>query len=250
MNSARIWASSSFFSKGPAHRFDIGFALAPFEVNFSLDGAIGFRIELLEGEVFEFPANARNAQAMGQGRVNIETFPRHVLSHFGRQGIQGSHVVQAVAKFDEHDAHVVDHGEEHFAKIFDLIRFARIEGYVFDFAHALDEIGDVVAKAMGDLFARRRAVPDGVVQNPRGHGCGVLVEFREDAPHLEGMRDIGLARLAEVMPMCFVGKMKGAGQKFDIAIGMALEGMLEKFVKGEIICEGLFGLRGHSDLPP
>ena len=142
----------------------------------------------------------------------------------------------------------MDHGEEHCAKVFDLIRFVRLEGYVFDFAHGRDEVGDARAKVLRELFGRCRAVPDGVVQNPRGQGFGVLVEFREDAPHLEGMRDIGLAGLAEAVRVCSASKVKRTGQKFDIALGMALEGVLEKGVKGGRACKGLCGLRRHGDV--
>src|SRR5271163_421184 len=80
-------------------------------------------LEIAEGEVFEFAADQAHAQAVGDGRVDIERFAGDALLALGREIFERAHVVQAVGEFDHHHADVVDHGEEHLADVFGLAVF-------------------------------------------------------------------------------------------------------------------------------
>jgi hypothetical protein len=58
---------------------------------------------------------------------------------------------------------------------------------------ALDQLGDLVAEQLGDLFLGDRGVLDHVVQQGRDDGRGVQPVFGEDARHLDRVGVVGVA---------------------------------------------------------
>ena len=80
---------------------------------------------MLEGEVFKFAAQVAHPEPVRDGREDIHRFLRDALALFRLQELQRAHVVQAVGEFDEHDAHVVNHRQQHLADVFSLLLFAR-----------------------------------------------------------------------------------------------------------------------------
>ena len=70
-----------------------------------------------EGEVLELPLDRRDAQAIRERRVDVHGLTRLELAAVGREGRQGTHVVQAVGELDDDDADVLAHGEEHLAEV-------------------------------------------------------------------------------------------------------------------------------------
>jgi len=74
----------------------------------------GNRIHVAEAEVFELAANLAHAQAVRDGRVDVERLSRDFLLAVGRQVFQGPHVVQPVGQLDHDDPDVVDHRQHHF----------------------------------------------------------------------------------------------------------------------------------------
>ncbi len=182
-----------------------------------LDGVlhlvVGDGIDILEREVFELAANFAHAQAVRDGRVDVERLAGNLLLPRRRQKFQGAHVVQTVGQLDEHDADVVHHGQHHLAHVLGLRLFRRGEVDLADLGDALDDVRDLLAELGLDLVDGDRGVFDGVVQQAGGDGRGIELHLGQNGGDLQGMRQVrlaGLARLALVMlQRKFVGFLDG-----------------------------------------
>ena len=114
----------------------------------------------------------------------------------GERKFEGAHVVQPVGKFHHDDAHVVHHGQQHFPDVFGLARFGGEQVQPVDFRDPFDERGDVRAEALGDALRGDARVLDYVVQQRGAKRGDVQLHVREDVRDFQGMRKVGVARLA------------------------------------------------------
>ena len=138
-----------------------------------LDLVVGDGIDVLEGQVFEFAADFAHAQAVRDGRVDVQRLARDLLLPLRREKLQGAHVVQAVGQLDQDDADVVHHGQHHLAHVFGLRFFGRGEIDLADLGDAFDDVGDLLAEFGLDLVDGDGGVFDRVVQQAGGDGRGV-----------------------------------------------------------------------------
>ena len=133
-----------------------------------LDGVlhlvVGDGIDILEGQVFQLAANLAHAEAVGDGRVDVQGLARDLLLAVFGQILQRAHVVQAVGQLDEHHADVIHHGQHHLAHVFGLRLFRRGEVNFADLGDAFDDVGDLLAEFGLDLVHGHRGVFHGVVQ--------------------------------------------------------------------------------------
>jgi hypothetical protein len=141
---------------------------------------VGEGIGVAEGEVFEFAAELAHAEAVGEGRVDVEGLAGDLLALLGLEVLEGAHVVEAVGELDDDDADVGDHGEEHLADVLGLVIFAVGELDFVELGDAFDDVGDLLAEALFDLFGGDVGVFDGVVEEAGGDGGGVHLELGED----------------------------------------------------------------------
>ena len=80
-----------------------------------------------EGQVLQLPFELLDAQAVGQGRVDVECLLRRpALLPVGHDGDR-PHVVQPVGQLDDEDTPVVGHGHEHLPDRRSLLRLLRVE---------------------------------------------------------------------------------------------------------------------------
>ncbi len=212
--------------------FDVVFAEALGEQAFNAGeelfafGAAGFDsgVELLpgdgvdpaKGQVLEFPAQFAHAEAVSEGRVDVEGFARDRALALGLEVLEGPHVVQPVGELDEDDAHIADHGEEHFANVLGLAVFAIGELDFLDLSDALDDVGDLLAEALGDVLGGDRGVFDGVVEEAGGDGGGVELHLRKDEGDLKRVKDVGLAGGAELAFVMFEAELPGLANDVDV----------------------------------
>ncbi len=90
--------------------------------------AVVLRVEVLEGEVFQLAADAAHAEAVRDGREDVEGLLRDAAALLGLEVLERAHVVQAVGELDEHDAHVVHHRQQHLADVLGLLLLAATGG--------------------------------------------------------------------------------------------------------------------------
>ena len=133
---------------------------------------------------------------MRNRRINFERFRRDATPLAARHVRQGAHIVRAVGQFDQDDAHIARHGQQHFAKGLSLVFFARVELQFVQFGQPIDQFGDRRAKPFNQFYLGYAAVFQRVVQQRSHEGLGVELPFSALRCHRNGVGDIGLAVVA------------------------------------------------------
>ena len=87
----------------------------------------------LETEVLELGLDFVETQAVGQGGVDVQGLACYLVLLVGGLRLEGSHVVESVADFDEDDPYVVAHGEQQFLEVLCLCRGMVAEDASTDF---------------------------------------------------------------------------------------------------------------------
>ena len=136
----------------------------------ALDLGVLARMQGREGEVFELPLDAVDAQPMRQRRVDLERLLGLLDLLLLAQVAERAHVVQAVGELDQDDADIFGHRHDHLAVVLGLLLFGRGEADLGQLGDAVDEHGDLVAELLPDLFDRGVGVFDHVVQQGAGDG--------------------------------------------------------------------------------
>ena len=184
-----------------AHFFDHFLAVAARRFHRLRQYPVTIRIQVVKTQIVQFLIKAVQSQPIGDRRVNIGGFLRDAPALFRRHGLQRAHVMQAVGQFDQNNAHVARHSQQHFAEIFRL----RVDfGLEFDFVelgNAVDQFRHRFAELLGNLFLGRRRILYHIVQQ-RGHqSLRVQMPLRQDAGHRYRMGNISFAAFAKLSAM-------------------------------------------------
>ena len=196
--------------------FEEDFAFAAEGIDFVGELLVGEGVGVAEGKVFELTAELAHAEAVGERGEDFEGLAGDLLALLGGQMLQGAHVVEAVGELDDDDADVGDHGEEHLADVLGLVIFAVGELDFVELGDAFDDVCDLLAEALFDLFGGDVGVFDGVVQETGGNGGGVHLELSEDEGDLEGMDGVGLARGALLTFVLLEAEGPGFADDFEV----------------------------------
>jgi hypothetical protein len=94
--------------------------------------------------------------------------------------------------------HIARHREQHLAEALGLQVLARVELDLVELGNAVDHLCHRPAERRLDLVLGDRGVLHHVVQQRRGEPLRVDPPLRQDARDGERMRDVRLARLAEL----------------------------------------------------
>ena len=78
---------------------------------------------MAEGQVFELALDASHAEAVGDGRVDLHRLLGNRQPPLLGQELERAHVVKAVGEFDQDDAKIADHRQQHFAEGLGLLLF-------------------------------------------------------------------------------------------------------------------------------
>ena len=168
---------------------------------------VGFKVE--EGQVLEFPFNGAHAQTVGQGRIHVHGLAGLKQATVLTQGRKGAHVVQTVGKFDDDNANVFGHGEEHLAQRKRLLLVHAIDFDVGELGHAIDELGHRIAKQAGHIGKRGLGILDGIMQQRGAHHIAVHLEIGQNDGHLDGMVDVHLTRATLLVAVLLGSKAVG-----------------------------------------
>jgi hypothetical protein len=157
------------------------------------EDAIAHGVERAEGKILELVLEGVDAEAVGDGREDVEGLARDAVALVRRHHPERAHVVKAIGQLDEHDADVVDHRQHHLLQVGRLLLGARIEVQMGELAQAVDEARDRLAEFLLDVHPRDVGVFQHIVQQ-RGHDAvAVEREFGHRAGDRQGMGDVGLA---------------------------------------------------------
>ena len=141
-----------------------------------LDDPVPARVQRLEAELLEFALDGIDAEAIGDGREDLERLAGDGASPGRRHGAERSHVVRAVRELDHDDPDIPDHREQHLAEAFGLRLRTAAELDLVELGDAIDQVRNLSAELLGDFGLGRRRVFNDVVQDGRDDGLGVEVQ--------------------------------------------------------------------------
>ncbi len=171
---------------------------------------------MLECEVLELEVERVQAQTVRNRRVDVERLARDPAAVRRRHRVQRAHVVEPVGEFDQDDADVLRHREQHLAEALGLRVLARVELDLVQLRDAVDHVGDGLAERRFDLGLGDRGVLHHVVKEGGGKPLRVQAPLRQDARDRQRMRDVGLAGLAELAAVGRVRELPRALDERDV----------------------------------
>ena len=115
--------------------------------------------------------------------------------------LQRAHVVKAIGEFDQNDAKVGDHRQQHFAERLGLLLFLRDERVARNLRDAIDELRDVVAEMLLESLLRRESVFQNIMEKADRDRRLVETHLREDVRDVQRMDEVWLARAAHLTAM-------------------------------------------------
>ncbi len=169
------------------------------------DGAVGFRIDVAEGELLQLLAHALHAHAPGERRIDLHRLLGDAQALVFRHMVERAHVVQAVGELDQKHAHVLRDRQQQLAQVLRLLGLLGDEVELLELGQALDQLADVRAEQLVDLGPGGGGVLDRVVQQRDGDRRLVEVQIGEDGGDFERMREIGIAGGALLLAMLLHG---------------------------------------------
>ena len=155
---------------------------------------------------------------MGQRRVNLKRLLGLLRGRLGGHETPRAGVVQAVAQFDEQDANIAAHRDEHLAQRFGLRGGTVV--HLVQLGDTVNEVGDCLTVLGSELLKRVIRVLDGVVQqrgDKRRGRHAHLSQDRRDGHRMGDIRFTGLAHLPAVM---FLSSAIGTLDDADIRLRM------------------------------
>ena len=152
---------------------------------------------------------------MRNRHINVECFLGDACAFLGPHHAERSHVMHAVGKLHENHSNVARHCKEHFAEAFCLRYFVRGEAKLVELGDAVDELGDVRAEFLRHFALARARILKYVVHEARFNGFRVHAPRGKNGCDGNGVRNVGLARLAELAEVRVVGVAIGFSNFFD-----------------------------------
>jgi len=145
-------------------------------------------LEVPEGQVFQFPLDMADTQAMGERRVDIEDLAGHAVALLIVGGLHRTDRAGAFGQLDQGDAHVVDHCHQHLAQVLDLALGAQHHGLARTEAgtdgrhaqHAIDQFGHHGTKTLADGGQRNMPFPHAAIEHGGDQRILVQLEIGEN----------------------------------------------------------------------
>ena len=203
--------------------FDIFLALGALHAHLARHILIALGIDIAQRQILQLGLDGVYAQAVCQRRVNIQRFAGDGHLALDRLKLERAHIVQPVGQLDQHHADIAAHGQDHLAQRFGLALLAVGKIQLAQLGHAVHQHGHLLAKLLTDHIQRHvLAVLHRIVQKARGDGGRVDADFSQDAGHIDGMDDVGLAAQAALPAVHALGKGIGALHQGGVGVGMIM----------------------------
>ncbi len=175
--------------------------------------AIPLRVDVAQGQVFNLLLDGVYAQAVSDGRVDVQRLMRDGHLALGRLKAQRAHVMQAVGQLDQHHADIPPHGQYHFAQGLGLLLLTVGEVEAAQLGHAVHQLHDFAAELLlDDVQGDVVVILHRVVQQARCHGGAIQHDFHQNARHILRVNKVWLAALAQLPVM---GLLREVERLFD-----------------------------------
>ena len=140
---------------------------------------VGLGLEDLEGQIFQLPLQPANAEAIGQGGIDLPGFPGDAQLLFGLERRDGAHVVQPIGQLDQHHPDVAGHGQKHAAQVFSLGFCVVGEVNAAELGNPLHQGPHLGAEMLFDLLSGDLGVLHHVVQEARSDHAGAGTDIAQ-----------------------------------------------------------------------
>ena len=154
-------------------------ALAALGGHLLLHVPVGLGLEDLEGQIFQLPLQPANAEAIGQGGIDLPGFPGDAQLLFGLERRDGAHVVQPVGQLDQHHPDVAGHGQKHAAQVFSLGFGVVGEVNAAELGNPLHQRPHLGTEVLFDLLSGDTGVLHHVVQEARSDHAGAGTDIAQ-----------------------------------------------------------------------
>ncbi len=158
----------------------------------SRDLRVGFRVEVLEGEILQFTADLAHSKTMRDRRVDLQGLARDTLAALGAQTAKRPHVVQPVRQLHNNHTDVIDHRQEHLAVALGLAIFGRKEIDLTEFGDAVDAARHLIAKVLLNVGGGDAGVFHDVVEETGLNADHVHAHIGQDLRHRERVAHVRL----------------------------------------------------------
>ena len=184
----------------------------------ALDDAVALRIKSPKAQILELELHRIQAEPLGHRRVDVERLARDGAALGGRQRIDGAQVVRAIGELDQDHAQIAHHRQQHLAEVLGLRLLAVLEADLIELGDAIDDLGDIVTEARGDIGLGDRGVFDDVVQDRPDDGVGVQMQVGEDLGGRHRMGDVRFAGDTLLALVCGGAELGGLADAFDLLV--------------------------------
>ena len=182
-------------------------------VNKSGELVISLGLERLKGEVLKLPLHLPDAETLRQWRVDLKGLARNAPLLLNAERRERAHIVQAVAKLDQHDADVLRHRQEHLADVLRMLLFRGKCGELTQLRDAVHEGGHLVSESFAELGCGDAGVLWDVVQECCGKRGRIKTEIGKDQRSLRRVCHIRLSRSAHLISVRLHGEIERGSNK-------------------------------------
>ena len=219
-------------AQGVDHRADVFLALGALHADLDNQVLISLRVEIAQAQILKLLLDFIYAKTMRQRRVNVERLLCDSLLALRRLRFQGAHVVRSVRQFDEHNADILAHRQNHLADGFGLLLHAGGKIQPFQFGHAVDEQRNLLPEfLLDDLDRHIVAILHRIVKQSGGDCRRVEHQLRQNPGNGQRMHEIGFARFAQLSGVRLFGKVIRLFHQLDIGLRVIFHQRCNQFVE-------------------
>ena len=171
------------------------------------------RLQQLEGQVLQFPFESPDAQAVGQGGVDLAGLPGDALALLLLERPQRPHVVEPVGQFHQHHPDITGHRQKHPPQVLGLGLGAVVEVNAAQFRHPLHQLAHLRTEMQLDLVGGDVGVLHHVVQEPGRDHAGAGTDVPQQIGNGNGVNDVGITTGPELALVQLKPEIKGRHQQ-------------------------------------
>ena len=171
------------------------------------DLVVAHGVQIVQAAVFQLFLHVQDAQAVGDGSIDLHRLAGLVAALLFGPGVAGAHVVQPVAELDDHHADVAAHSQQHLAQVLGLQLFDVGELDLGQLGDTIHQQGHFLAKGGLQVVQSGGGVLDHIVEQSGGDALGVHAQVQHQPGHGQRVADVGLAAAAADALVGIVGQV-------------------------------------------
>ena len=187
---------------------DVFLPLALAHGNFIYKIIIYIRLQIFQRQIIQLDLDLADAKPLGDGAVYLQCLLGNTLPALRRLVLQRAHIVESVRQLDQDHPDILGHGKEHLPQILRLhlqlyvgLVDPRGKGDLLQLSDPVHQQRHVRAEFPDQILLAHDSVLHHIVKNSCNDGLLIQLQLRQYDGHVQGMYDIWLTRLAELILM-------------------------------------------------